>query len=154
MRVSQDDLPTIRIAPLRAAGVITAETTEFLVRLGDVEKTVAVTLRRFPNGGNWSRFRCPACGYSVRMLRLLDGALACSQCCIRRKVLPRCWPLRLKERAEQRIPKLRAKLESKASLRLKPVLWGTMERRAALARCELIVAQHQLKRGKHDYEGS
>jgi hypothetical protein len=28
-----------------------------------------------------------------------------------------------------RIPKLKAKLESETSLRLKPVLWGTMERR-------------------------
>jgi hypothetical protein len=54
-----------------------------------------------------------------------------------------------RRRAEHRIPKLRAMLESEQSLRLKPVLWGTMERRkrfeAALARCEYIVAQHQLR---------
>jgi hypothetical protein len=50
------------------------------------------------------------------------------------------------QRAEHRIPKLRAKLESEVSLRLKPHLLGTMEKRkrleAALRRCEFIVAQH------------
>jgi hypothetical protein len=50
-----------------------------------------------------------------------------------------------RRRAEHRIPKLRAKLESAESLRLKPHLWGTMERRsrleAALRRAELI-ARH------------
>jgi hypothetical protein len=52
------------------------------------------------------------------------------------------------QRAEHRIPKLRAMLEREASLRLKPHLWGTMEHRsrlkAALARAEYIVAQHRL----------
>jgi hypothetical protein len=51
----------------------------------------------------------------------------------------------VRQRAEHRIPKLRAMLESKQSLRLKPVLRGTMERRsrleAALRRCEFIVAR-------------
>jgi hypothetical protein len=48
-----------------------------------------------------------------------------------------------RQRAEHRIPKLRAILESVESLRLKPHLWGTMERRsrlaAALPRAELLV---------------
>jgi hypothetical protein len=54
----------------------------------------------------------------------------------------------VRQRAEHRIPKLRAMLESEAPLRLKPVLWGKMERRkrleAALRRCEFIVAHGQL----------
>jgi hypothetical protein len=37
MRVFQDDLPSISISRLRATGVINPETTEFVVRLGDVE---------------------------------------------------------------------------------------------------------------------
>jgi hypothetical protein len=49
----------------------------------------------------------------------------------------------VRQRAEHRIPKLRAMLERTGSARLKPVLWGKMERRsrleAALRRAELIV---------------
>jgi hypothetical protein len=61
--------------------------------------------------------------------------------------------MNVRQRAEARIPRLRAKLESVVPLRVKPhLLWGTMERRkrleAALRRAEFIVAQHQLKRGK------
>jgi hypothetical protein len=36
-----------------ALGVVTSETTEFLVRLGGVEQGVGVTEPRFPNGGGW-----------------------------------------------------------------------------------------------------
>jgi hypothetical protein len=54
-----------------------------------------------------------------------------------------------RQRAAHRIPKLKAMLESETSLRLKPVLWGTMERRkrheATLARCEHIVARARWK---------
>ena len=35
-------------------GIITPETTTFLVQLGHVEQNVSVHLRRFPNGGSWS----------------------------------------------------------------------------------------------------
>jgi hypothetical protein len=53
-----------------------------------------------------------------------------------------------------RIPKLKAMLESETSLRLKPVLWGKMERRkqheATLARCEHIVAKAKFKRRVKD----
>jgi hypothetical protein len=51
----------------------------------------------------------------------------------------------VRQRAEHRIPKLRAMLESDVSLRLKPHLWGKMERRkrleAALRGCEFLVSQ-------------
>jgi hypothetical protein len=149
-RVVQDDLPVISISRLRALGLVTPEMTEFLVRIGEVEQTVGVTLRRFPNGGSWSRFVCPCCGWSVRMLRLLDGAVLCTRCCIRRGVSPRAWSMSVKQRAERRIPRLRAMLESETSLRLKPVLWGKMERRsrleAALRGAELRVAQYRVPR--------
>jgi hypothetical protein len=150
MKVFQDDLPAVYISRLRATGVITADTTEFVVKLGDIEQTVSVKARWFPSGGGWSSFVCPCCGMQVRMLRLLDGALICASCCKRRGVRNRCEPMGPKQRAEHRIPKLRAKLESKTSLRLKPVLWGTMEQRsryeAALRRAELIVGRHDFMR--------
>jgi hypothetical protein len=45
-------------------------------------------------------------------------------------------------------------LESETSLRLKPHLWGTMERRkrheAAFARCEFIAAKAKFKRRVKD----
>jgi hypothetical protein len=128
--------------------LITAETREFVVRLGEVEQAVAVTLRKFPNQGSWSLFVCPTCGRCAQVLRLLDDVLVCRRCCIRRGVRHRCELMGPRQRAEVRIPRLRAMLESPTSLRLKPVLWGKMERRkrleAALRRCEFIVAQHQI----------
>jgi hypothetical protein len=146
--VFQDDLPSISISRLRATGVVTAEATEFVVRLCDVEQTVGVKERRFPNGGAWSLFLCPPCGRNARVLRLLHGAVICCRCCTRRGVRCRCETMSVKQRAEHRIPKLRAMLESESSLRLKPHLRGTMEHRsrlkAALARAEYIVAQHRL----------
>ena len=144
-RCFADDLPAIKISRLRALDLITADTTEFLVRLGEVEQLVAVTLRKFPNQGSWSLFICPTCGQCAQVLRLLNGVVVCWRCCIRRGVAPRSWPMSVRQRAELRIPKLRAMLESETSLRLKPVLWGKLERRsrleAALARCEFIVSR-------------
>jgi hypothetical protein len=152
--VFQDDLPSISISRLRATGVITAETTEFVVRLGDVEQTVGVKERRFPNGGGWSLFLCPSCGRNARVLRLLNGAVLCCRCCTRRGVRCRCETMSVRQRAEHRILKLRAVLESKASLRLKPVLWHKMERRsrheAALRRCKFIVGRRWLSEAPGD----
>jgi hypothetical protein len=147
-RVFQDDLLCVSISRLRALGVITSETTTFRIQLGDVEQTVGVTERRFPRGGGWSLFVlfvCPSCGGNVRLLRLLDGAVLCARCCISRGAGCRVWPMSRRQRAEHRIQKLRAMLETPVSLRLKPVLWGTMERRgrleAALRRAEYVVSR-------------
>jgi hypothetical protein len=69
----------------------------------------------------------------------------------------RCEPTGLRQRAEQRIPKLRAMLQSEKSLRLKPRLYLKMERRvrlkAALKRAELLVGHVdfvKLKPGERD----
>jgi len=155
MRVFQDDLPRISISRFRAAGVITAETTECVLRLGDFEQTVGVKARKFPSGGGWSSFVCPSCSVQVRVLRLFNGGVLCARCLIRRGVRFRCdIGMSPRRRAEMRIPKLKAMLESERSLRLKPVLWGTMERRkrheAALARAEFIVAKAKFKRRVKD----
>jgi hypothetical protein len=153
-RVFQDDLPSISISRFRATGVITPETTEVVVKFGDVERTVGVKARKFPNGGGWSSFVCPCCSVQVRVLRLLDGSLICCCCCQRRGVRPRSSPMSVRQRAEHRVPKLKAMLLSETSLRLKPHLWGKMERRkrheATLARCEHIVAKARFKQRVND----
>jgi hypothetical protein len=144
-----DDLPFIAVSKLRAARVITAETTEFVVRLGDVEQTVGVALRRFPNGGSWSLFVCPTCGGRAQSLRLLNGVLVCRRCRLRRGVRMRSEPTGLWQRAAMRIPKLLAMLDSDKPLRLKPsTMRGKLERRrqheASLQRCLLLVRRYEL----------
>jgi hypothetical protein len=150
--VFQDDLPSISVSRLRALGVITAGMTRATIDLGGVEVEVDLSLQEFPNGGSWSLFRCPCCGRKARTLRLLEGCVICRHCCVRRGAQYHCRRVSLRQRAERRIPKLRAMLESPVSLRLKPVLWGTMERRsrleAALRECEFRVAQRGRPRKK------
>ena len=138
---------------LRAEGVITESTTEFVIRLGDVEQTVGVTLMRFRNGRSWSYFVCPCCGGRARTLKLFNGQLLRSRCCRAIGLLYKSDPMSVRQRAERRIPQLRAMLESKEPLRLKPsTLWGTMERRprheAALRKAEFRVAQRGSPRKK------
>jgi hypothetical protein len=145
-RVYREDLPAVSISRLRALDIITAETPTYLVRLGHVEQLVSVHLRKFCGGGSWSWFGCPTCGKWVRTLRLHLDDIVCPGCCKRRGIRPRADPLSVRKRAELRIPKLRAMLETTTSLRLKPVLRGKMERRkrpeAALARCEFVVSKN------------
>ena len=82
------------------------------------------------------------------MLRSLNGAILCRYCLIARGVRYRCEPTGARQRAAMRIPKLIAMLDSDESLRLKPVLCGTMERRArheaALQRNLAILKRHDL----------
>jgi len=144
-----DDLPSINISRLRGGGLITAETTEFVVQLGEVNQVVGVTLTRFPNGGSWSRFVAPCCGKKAKTLRLLNGKVVCWRCCMRRGVRFRCEPTGRRQRAALRIPKLLAMFNSDKPLRLKPsTMRGKMERReqheAALQRNLLILRRHEL----------
>jgi hypothetical protein len=148
VKLYREDLPAISISRLRAEGVIRPETKVFRVKLGHVEQNVSVHLRKFPSGGSWSWFGCPTCGRWVRTLRLHLDDIICPSCCTRRGVRPRASTLSIRQRAEHRIPKLRARLESTESARLKPHLWGTMERRsryeAALQRAEFVARRHGL----------
>jgi hypothetical protein len=149
-RLFVDDLPSVSISRLRAIGVITTEMHKAVIGFGDLEVEVDLTHRYFANNGSWSFFRCPQCGRRVRTLRLLCGDVLCKRCCARRGVRYRCEPLSVKKRAELRIPKLKAMLGSEVSLRLKPVLWGKLERRsrlqAALERAEYVVRRSEFKR--------
>lgn len=141
----QDDLPSLSVSRVRASGTITAEMTRATIGIADVEVEVGLQLVRLPSGGSWSFFLCPHCGRRARTLKLLEGCVLCWRCCHRRGARYRCRTKGVRQQAGLRIPKLKAMLESKESLRLKPGLWGTMERRkrleAALRRCEHIVAQ-------------
>jgi hypothetical protein len=143
--VFQDDLPSVSVSRLRALGVVTVAMTRATISLADVEVEVGLEVIRFRNGNSWSYFRCPFCGRLARVLKLLDGCVLCWRCCHRRGARYRVWRSTLRQRAEHRIPKLRAMLETPVSLRLKPHLWGKVERRsrveAALARCEYIVGR-------------
>jgi hypothetical protein len=145
-RVFRDELPSVSISRLRALGVITVEMSLVVIDTPDGQVKVGLSLLKFPNGGSWSLFRCPACDHKGRTLWLLEGRLVCRRCCLARNVRHRCETMSRAQRAERRIPKLRAKLEG-PSLRLKPHLWGTMEHRkrltAVLRRCEFIVARHE-----------
>ena len=132
-RTFQDDLPTIRISRLRASGAVTAVMTRTTIGLGDVEVEVGLYLQKFSNGGSWSLFLCPRCGGKARTLRLLEGSVVCRRCCIRRGVRFRCEPMGLRQRAELRIPKLRAALDSDQPARFKPHLrYSKLERRSRL----------------------
>jgi hypothetical protein len=143
--IYQDDLPSISVSRLRASGVVTAEMTKTTIAIAGVEVEVGLQLVRFRNGNSWSFFLCPHCGRRARTLKLFEGAVLCWRCCHRRGARYRVWTKGLRGRAENRIPQLRAQLETPVSLRLKPHLWGKLERRsrveAALARCEYIVSR-------------
>jgi hypothetical protein len=145
MVILQDDLPSISVSRLRASGAVTAEMARTTIGIADVEVEVGLHLVKFANGNSWSFFLCPHCGRRARTLKLFEGCVLCWRCCHRRGARYRVWTRTLRGRAEHRILKLKAVLESERSLRLKPHLWGKMERRkrleAALARCEFIVNQ-------------
>jgi hypothetical protein len=120
-----------------------------VIKLGDVEQTVALYLRRFPNGGSWSLFIAPCCGRKAQTLRLLSGKLYCGRCLTERGIGSRFWPMSVRQRAVVRAPELIARLSRDKSERLKPVLWGTMEKRkrheAALRRAQIVIRRHRLK---------
>jgi hypothetical protein len=127
--VFQDDLPSVSVSRLRATGAITAEMTRTIVAGVEVD----LDLVRFANGGSWSFFLCPQCGQRSRTLKLFEGCVLCWRCCHQRGARYRVKGMTPRRRAERRIPRLRAMLESPTSLRLKPsTLWGKMERRSRM----------------------
>ena len=64
-RLFQDDLASVSISRLRASGVVTSDTTSVDIVFGEgdggLKREVKVVRRRFPNGGSWSSYVCPAC---------------------------------------------------------------------------------------------
>jgi hypothetical protein len=143
----RDELPVVKVSRLRATGAVTEAMTETTVWFGDVTAIVGLWHLHFPNGGGWSYFLCPACGQKAQRLRLLSGQVLCRRCLLRRGVRSRLEPLSVRQRAAVRAPELIGRLGSIELERLKPHLWGTMERRkrheAALARAEFILSKGQ-----------
>jgi hypothetical protein len=125
-----EDLPTVKIAPLRAAGLITADMTETVIRLGEKDFTVALSLRRFPNGGSWSLFRCFGCGRGAQVLRLLGDQPSCRNCCYKQGVRHVSVGKSPRRRAMLYAPKLLAKPSAPARLHSRP--GRVLDRRARL----------------------
>jgi hypothetical protein len=61
----QDDLASVSISRLRASGVVTSDMRSVNIVFGEGDDGLArggkVVHRRFPNGGSWSFYVCPAC---------------------------------------------------------------------------------------------
>ena len=139
MSVAIDDLPASEsVSRLRALGVITAETQVTAVTFGEVSFNVAVTHRRFPNGGSWSFFLCP-CGRRARILRLFEGGLACRQCLGARGLRPRVQLIATHKRAAYLAPRILARLNSD-----KPALDRRVNLEAKLRRSLIVARQFAL----------
>jgi hypothetical protein len=151
MKTAIDDLPAVSVSRMRAMGDIRAETKTTIVRFGDIEFVVALSLRRFPNGGSWSFFLCP-CGRRARILRLFEGGLSCSQCLETRGLRTRVELIRTEQRAAYHAPRILARLNSAAPARLHPRPGRMLDRRvpleARLRRSLIVAKQHALD--EHD----
>jgi hypothetical protein len=150
--VAIDDLPgSENISRLRAAGVITADTEVTTVSFGDISFNVAISHRKFPNGGSWSFYQCP-CGRRCRILRLYDGELACRWCLAARGMRGRVELIATSQRAARVVPGLIARLTSAEPARLHPRPGRVFDRRFRLeakVRRSLIVAR-QAALDEHD----
>jgi hypothetical protein len=141
MRPAQDDYPSISISRLRATGQVSAEASSVCVSIAGLFRDVRVVHGRFPNGGDWAFFICPACGRRARVLRLYEK-LACWRC------------VGLMYRSQQgdktgRIERLR-KLLYGSPARLHPRAGRTLDRRRRLEislRRALIVERRRTLRG-------
>ena len=132
MRLAIDDLPSLSASRLRALGEIRPDAATATVQFPDGEVfTVGLQHVRFPNGGCWSFFVC-SCGRRCRTLRLYNGALACKHCLEARGFRYRVEDMSRSERAAHVAERLATRLASPSPARLKPHLWGTMERRSRL----------------------
>jgi hypothetical protein len=137
-RLFQEDLPSVSISPLRAAGIVTPDMEWAVIAFGDgdnaLKRRVRVTHMRFPKtGGSWSYFVCPDCGRLARILKLHDRPM-CRRCLLRLKIGFRVAggsPAERSEARATRIEKLRARLDG-GSLRLHPRPGRVMDRRRTL----------------------
>jgi hypothetical protein len=151
MKTAIDDLPSVSVSRLRALGEITAATKVTTIGFNEVVFNVALSLRRFPNGGSWSFFLCP-CGRRARILRLFEGGLACRQCLGARGLRPRVQLIRSEKRAAYHAPRILARLNCDAPARLFPRPGRMLDRRAniefALRRSLIVARKHGVDRAK------
>jgi hypothetical protein len=158
MTTAIDELPTVGVSRLRAAGRITPldKTTTISFGDSDVSFTVGVAHLHFPNGGDWAFFLCPGpgCGRRARTLRLFEGNLACKHCLKARGIHYR---VELFSHRSKRTPyvvsRLLARLNSTTPARLHPSSPGQMlDRRARLeaALRRSLIAARQFALDEHD----
>ena len=151
MKTAIDDLPAVSVSRMRALGESTAETKVTSVRFGEIIFNVALSLRRFPNGGSWSFFLCP-CGRRARILRLFECGLACRECLGARGLRPRVQLIRTEKRAAYHAPRMLARLNSDTPARLFPRPGRVLDRRAnlefALRRSRIVARKHLVDRAK------
>jgi hypothetical protein len=106
-RQYQDDLPAVSVSKLRALGVVAADARSVFAVFGEgdaaLKREVRIVHRRFPNGGSWSFFICPACERRARVLRLYDGGPMCRWCCLRLGLRYRVEYMPKDERARRRV---------------------------------------------------
>jgi hypothetical protein len=143
-RLTKDDLPAISVSRLRARGLVTPAMTSVILKVAELEATIAVTHTTFPNGGGWSWFVCPQCQHRTRTLRLTeDNRLVCWRC---DGLLYRCQ----QHDRSLTIARLKALLYGPPA-RLKP-RWLTMDRRrrleASLRHALMVERQERLERMK------
>ena len=147
MRTAIDDFPCLSVSRLRAAGEVRSDMKTVTVQFpgGDVSFVVALTHRRFPNGGGWSFFRC-RCGRLARILRLCDNALACRGCLKARGLRHRVELIATPARAAYHAPRRLARLTSASPARLHPRPGRLLDRRssleASLRRSLIVARQH------------
>ena len=133
MKYAIDDLPAVSASRLRALGAITPDMTTTTVRFGEVDFSVGLALRRWPNNGSWSFFVCP-CGWRTRVLRLFEGGLACKRCLKARGLRYRVELIATPQRAAYLGPKRLARLASEKPARLYPRNGQMLDRRVNLER--------------------
>jgi hypothetical protein len=149
MRIAIDDFPSLSVSRLRAAGAISpsARIATICFPDSDVSFVVGLSLRRFPNGGNWSFFRCP-CGRSCRTLRLYEGSLACHGCLKARGLRNRIEFIPAHNRVAHTAPRLLARLTSPSPAKLYPRPGRKLDRRLrlelALRRSFIVARQYAL----------
>ena len=155
-RLCREDLLSLSVSRLRAKGLIRPGDACASIRFVDPdapsapgpEFSIALSLRRFRNGGNWSFFCCPRCGRRARTLWLLDGRPACYWCCEARGVRGRAATLPRSQRAIHRQRRALALFDGPPA-RLHPRPGRTMDRREqldrSLRRSQMIERLHRMR---------
>jgi hypothetical protein len=124
-----DQFLCVKIARLRATGVVRLDAPHAIIQFGDRQKLIGLVHVRFRTGGSWSLFRCPRCDRRCNRLWSVDDRPLCKRCCLRMNIWDRSSMgfgrgERLRAR-DQHLDRLIAKLETTAPLRFNgaPASW-------------------------------
>ena len=140
-----DDYPCVRVARLRALGVIDPSRKNAVIPWPNgKEKLLRVGHTRLKHGGGWSYFVCPGCDRLTNALYDIDDAPRCRKCCDAMNIRYRSkYGFGRRQRREIRDAKLDeliAKVQTKERLRLKPWHPALGGRRAILANSQRLTA--------------